>query len=118
MEVVMDALERLVLLASIDSEICCLDHGPYGEEASAVDYIVVPIGDLQKKVREYDLTIPVCEDCLKSLTDDEWTLLFCLECTSSHWVLNKLAKLDYPKSPVWLCGCPKCKDKAETNIHM
>ncbi len=114
----MDALERLVLLTSLGSEVCCLNHDQHGDEAPAIDYIVIPVGNLQKNVREYDLTIPVCQDCLDALVNVEWTLLFCLECTSSQWVLNKLSKLDYPKSPMWLCGCPKCKDEANTKVFM
>ncbi|MBU0729808.1 MAG: hypothetical protein KKE17_12005 [Proteobacteria bacterium] len=112
----MDKYESLVLLADLENVFCELNHGKDAvvENHRACDYIVVPFGskdsnDVATSVRE--MVIPVCRDCIDALQGDEWTLLYCFECSSSRWVLREVAKNQYRHHVLWLRGCPDCTSK-------
>lgn len=113
----MDGIEKLVLLSELsNSEYCQLNHGPNTIEKDyiAVDYLICPIGykeseNIQVVVKE--LTIPICQECVDGLNNDNWVLIYCLSCLNSQWIYKLLAKMKYPTNIVWLNGCPKCTKK-------
>ena len=116
----MKADEKFVLLAELHDAHCELNHGQKDDPVDhpAVNYITIPLGDRTSKETDKELTIPVCVECLQALEGDEWTLLYCLECTASAWVCQEYAKLRYENAKtgqhyhmIALAGCPKCSKK-------
>lgn len=114
----MSGINELVLLSELASEDvrCELNHGPgtNDEFYPAVCFIVLPIGqnegnDIYKQ--EHELTISVCKECSEALQEDEWTLLFCVTCTSSQWIARQQSKMRYRHHIVWLQGCPECTNE-------
>jgi hypothetical protein len=113
-----DPIEKLALMASLTEEVCGLSHGPEGEEAKAVDYIMQGLGIVEgegvQKVEDR-IVIPVCADCAEALRSDTWVLLYCLGCNSSQWVLKQLARREYKTNLMWLGDCPECRETEKTN---
>jgi len=111
----MDTIDTVRLLAELEGEHCWLNHGPQTkqEDYPASDYIVIPFGDAKKEIQtpDRDLVVPVCLECAQALIGDEWTLLYCFECNTSHWVNRSLAKNRYRHHILWLRGCPDCTNK-------
>lgn len=111
----MDTIDSVRLLVELEGEHCGLNHGPKTrpEDYLASDYIVIPFGDTQKEIHIADrnLVVPVCLDCAQALTGNEWTLFYCFECNTSHWVNRNLAKNNYRHHILWLKGCPDCTNK-------
>ncbi len=114
--------EKFILLAELDSSHCELSHGPNfsPEDYPAVEYITIPLGDreLKEANTESEMVVPVCAECLQALAGNEWTLLFCLECSSSQWISQETARLRYENINtgahyhiLGLLGCPKCAKK-------
>ncbi|MDA8164298.1 MAG: hypothetical protein M0017_04620 [Desulfobacteraceae bacterium] len=111
----MDIYDKAILLAALDSEYCQLSHGPFDtrENHKAVDFLVCPLGyregeGVEVQVRE--LTIPICSDCADGLHDEEWTLLYCLNCLASQWILRPISRLRYRHNLIWLGSCPHCAE--------
>ena len=111
----MNEIDKLVLLAELEGETCGLNHGEDDEDHFAVDYLTIPMASVKDPEDKFDTTIPICQDCLNALYGDEWTLLFCLDCGSSAWVLQAAAKLKYTHLQsgkhyhmLGLKGCPHC----------
>lgn len=112
----MDAIDKLHLLADLGESHCELNHGPGADnnEWPAVDYIVLPLGYQDSELIEVaarELVIPICAECAGALMAEEWTLLYCFECNSSHWVHRQHAKNDYRHHLLWLRGCPDCTNE-------
>lgn len=107
-----DEIDAIGLQADLAHSYCQLNHGPRDTVPhNAVDYLILPVGkqDSQGRVSEAaDLVIPICSDCLTGLNDESWTLLYCLDCNQSQWILRELAKMDYRHHVIWLKGCPTC----------
>lgn len=110
-----DEIDALGLQADLAHSHCQLNHGPRDlEPHAAVDYLVLPIGtkDSTGKIsNQSELVIPICQDCLEGLRDEAWTLLYCLDCNESQWVLRELSRIRYRHNVLWLRGCPKCGGK-------
>jgi len=109
----MNEFDRLQLLAQLSSEFCELNHGPdtRRHDFPAANYLAVPIGYQQNDLQEVtarELVVPICLDCAEALVGNDWTLLYCLECASSHWIYRPLAKHRYRHHILWLKGCPDC----------
>ncbi len=109
----MDEIDRLQLLANLSEEFCELNHGPdtNREDFPASNYTITPIGYTDNEIEEVtarELVIPVCHECAEALQGEEWTLLYCLECSESRWVYRQLAKNNYRHHILWLKGCPDC----------
>ena len=109
----MDELDRLHLLTQLAEEFCDLNHGPNSrrEDFPAVNYLVLPVGYKENVIQEVtarELVVPVCHCCATALQGNEWTLLFCSECSASRWVCRQLAKNAYRHHILWLGGCPDC----------
>ena len=107
-----DEIDALGLEADLAHSKCELNHGSRDKDTHpAVDYLVLPIGKQDAKglvTDQSELVIPICQECLDGLTDEAWTLLYCLDCNESQWILRKLAKMKYRHNLIWLRGCPKC----------
>jgi hypothetical protein len=109
----MDVTEKIRLLADLEEEHCELNHGPRTNPAEypAVDYLTLPIGFKENSIKTVtvrELVVPVCFECVHALLHDEWTLLYCFECSHSRWVNRELAKNSYKHHILWLRGCPDC----------
>lgn len=112
----MHEIDRIQLLADLAGEHCELNHGPNTNRADyvATDYIVLPFGYKENQVKTTtarELVIPVCYECAQALLQNEWTLLYCFECTHSRWVCRQLAKNSYRHHILWLRGCPDCTNE-------
>ncbi len=112
----MDAIDKMHLLADLAQSHCELNHGPDidNKDHPAVDYIVLPLGYEDNEVVETtarELVIPVCGECAQAIAGEEWTLLYCFECNSSHWLHRQLAKNKYRHHVLWLRGCPDCSNE-------
>ena len=112
----MDAIDKVRLMAELSNEHCTLNHGSGTEndKISAADYLAVSFGYAENDVQEVavrDLIIPVCFECALALKGDEWTLLYCFECTNNRWVCRKLARNNYRHHILWLRGCPDCTNE-------
>ena len=112
----MNETDQIRLLADLEDEHCELNHGPSTnpEDNPATDYIILPIGyqeDSIKSVTVRELVVPVCFDCAQALLHDEWTLLYCFECSHSRWVYRPLARNNYRHHILWLRGCPDCSNE-------
>ncbi|PLX49600.1 MAG: hypothetical protein C0613_06825 [Desulfobulbaceae bacterium] len=110
-----DEIDAIGLQADLAHSHCQLNHGPRDTAPHrAVDYLILPVGrkDTEGRVSEAaDLVIPICSACLAALNDEAWTLLYCLDCNQSQWILRELAKMDYRHHLIWLKGCPKCSTR-------
>ena len=109
----MDAIDKLGLLANLQGESCELNHGPNTrrEKHPAVDYIIQPFGYNVNEIEEVsvrEMLVPVCAECAEALRGNEWTLFYCFECCSSHWVYRAFARNRYRHHILWLKGCPEC----------
>lgn len=111
----MEATEKLGMMAEMQSEHCNLSHGPGVDtsEISAVDWLLIPIGHLETKRVTGELAIPMCAECVDYLLDDNWVLLYCVECLESQWVYKPLAKLKYEKNIVLNVGCKNCSNRTK-----
>lgn len=112
----MNAIDRLQLLAELETGSCELNHGPgtRSQDYPASDYLVMPVGYQESPVIEVatrELVIPICTDCVTALLGYDWTLLYCFECCSSQWVYRKFARFDYRHHILWLRGCPECTNE-------
>ena len=112
----MNEIDQIRLLADLDEEHCELNHGPdtNPEQYQATDYLILPIGyqeDSIQSVTVREMVIPVCFDCAQALLRDEWTLLYCFECSHSRWVYRPLARNSYRHHILWLRGCPDCSNE-------
>jgi len=112
----MNETDQIRLLADLDDEHCELNHGPNTNPGDnpATDYIILPIGYQENSIQSVtarELVIPVCFDCAQALLHDEWTLLYCFECSYNHWVYRPLARNNYRHHILWLRGCPDCSNE-------
>ena len=108
--------EMVAAAAGVGESYCELNHGPdtIGSDYTAANMLIIPIG---RRISESELEevrklfIPVCHECAEGLNSDEWTLVYCLECASNHWIYRPLARLQYRHHVLWLKGCPDCTGK-------
>ena len=112
----MNEIDQIRLLADLEEEHCELNHGPNTkpEDNPATDYIIIPIGYQENSIESVtvrELVIPVCFDCAQALLHDEWTLLYCFECSQSRWIYRPLARNSYRHHILWLRGCPDCTNE-------
>ena len=78
----------------------------------AIDYINQKIGYTGQVM--YEVTIPICEECVQRLQATEYVLLYCLKCADNKWVYKPYAKLDYYNKHIcWMSCCPECKEPDE-----
>ncbi len=107
-----DDIDKLGLQAELVHTVCQLNHGSYDKENhQAVDYLVIPMGEDQGNDTTHsdaEMVIPICHECAEALQGDEWTLIYCLDCGKSHWVLRALSRLNYRHHIIWIKGCPEC----------
>lgn len=112
----MNEIEKIRLLADLEEEHCELNHGPNTNPGDypAADYVSIPFGYKENSIKAVtvrELVIPVCYECAQALLHDEWTLLYCFDCSHSRWINRELAKNSYRHHILWLRGCPDCSNK-------
>lgn len=97
---------------------CALKHAPGEEVPPPVDYIVIPLGNIETGETIHELTIPVCEECAEALYSKEWVLILCLRCSANQWICRELAQLKYFHKTsgklykmIGLYGCPECNNE-------
>lgn len=107
-----DEIDAIGLQSELAHSHCELNHGRRDTDPHpAVDYLVLPIGTKNSNGKisdQSDLVIPICQECLEGLSDEAWTLLYCLDCNESQWLLREMSKMKYRHNIIWLRGCPKC----------
>lgn len=106
----MDAIDKLAILAELDSDHCQLHHGAgtNKEDYKAIDVIVK---EFQNEAgHSKHLYIPICKYCADKMSDSNWILMYCFECDANRWVDRRMAKQNYSPehSTLWLRGCPDC----------
>lgn len=113
-----NVFNKIMAFAHLTDRTCGLKHSKEdsAKEHPAIDYLCQNIGN--KVTGEYveQLQIPVCEECVNALSDENWILVYCLECNNSQWIYRPKAKKNYPEGNLvyWLNECPHCievKDK-------
>lgn len=107
-----ERLDELLAMINLIDECCHLNHGLDITPPPAVDYLCQYVGKIKESVGIADslLRIPICEECITALYDEDWLLFYCLVCNSSQWLIKSKAKKHYPKweSVKFLSMCPKC----------
>ena len=103
--------DQLAILADMDT--CQLNHGPE-DPPKAVDVIVQRFGYMETplvEVCKFEVVIPICMECLRSIQGHRWTLAYCFSCNASVWFDRRASKLSYRHDILWLRGCPDCTGK-------
>ena len=114
----MNDAEKLIAKFDLIDNHCYLNHGPDIDtsEIESVEQLVCPIGynesDIVTVVKR-ELIIPICEECANALCENEWLLIYCIECNNNHWINREYASNKYHPSDhiIWLKGCPECTKK-------
>lgn len=104
-------LDHLIAEIGLIGEKCHLNHGIGEKTPDAVEYLCQYIGKQDDLDIKPDLLrIPICNECINALYDEDWLLFYCLTCNSSQWLLKSKAKKLYPKweSIRFLHTCPNC----------
>jgi hypothetical protein len=89
---------------------CGLKHSEYdpSENHQAVAYLSQWI----KNICDYQVRVPVCQECSEALEDENWILCYCIVCHASQWIFRPWAKRKYPAGNLvyWMDQCPKCTE--------
>lgn len=125
-----EALGFFIAKTNLVYEDCHLNHGPGVPAPKAINYLCQRLDDLSEV--EYNasllsipefmsntdelgdvLRIPICEECIEGLYDEDWLLFYCLTCNSSQWLIKSKAKKYYPawESIRFLVECPICTNR-------
>ena len=106
-------LDYLLSKLNLVGVTCHLNHGVGEKPPSAMEYLCQYIGkqDDPDTIPEL-LRVPICEECVIALYDENWLLFYCLTCDSSQWLLKSKARKLYPKweSVRFLHTCPNCDE--------
>lgn len=105
-------LDNLIAEVELEGETCVLNHHD-SLERPAVDFLCHQMGYLlPDKTYEADteLRIPICEECVNALTNNDWILFYCVGCNESQWLKKDLAKMNYQEGTnmIALKKCPRC----------
>lgn len=105
-----DELDTLILKAKLMNETCALEHE---EKKEATAYI-------RQKFSFFEIIIPVCKECIEKLKNDDWILLYCVECCNSKWVYksdsNHKHLYQEGEHIRWMKICPVCYISEYENI--
>lgn len=107
-------LEDMVANLELEGEHCYLKHSSVdpAENHPAVDYLCQRLGNIEFKIAHHELRIPICQECIEALYDENWILVFCSNCTKSQWIYRPKAKLIHPPgNGIYLLDvCPHCAE--------
>lgn len=110
------ALDNLVAQAELEGATCALKHSKFDPSGNhpAVNYLCQGVGDTETKVTEYAVRIPICEECMEALYNEDWILVYCINCNKSQWIYRPLAKRGHQGGNIiyWLDVCPHCAEIA------
>jgi len=111
-ETLNDALAR----AELEGQTCGLKHSAAdpAENHPAVDYLCQNLGNPKTDEVSSQIRIPVCQECVDALYDEEWILAYCIYCHKSQWINRRLAKNEHPpgNGVYWCDVCPFCAEIA------
>ena len=111
-----EQLNTMVNHLELEGEHCYLKHSEAdpAENHPAVDYLCQRLGDKKFKLAHQEIRIPICQECVDALYDEDWILVFCSNCTKSQWIYRPKAKLVHPpgNGVYWLDVCPYCAEIA------
>jgi hypothetical protein len=114
---VTEDLEYLLARVELEGETCGLKHSKHdpAEDHEAVDYLVQNLGDQKTGMVTQQIRIPVCQECVDALSDNNWILVYCIHCHKSQWISRRLAKKEYPEGNLiyWTDVCPFCAEIAD-----
>lgn len=101
---------KMAMKMNLEVEECKLKHD---EPRPAVDYVCRRYGDIT-------LSIPICEECVELMMDDEHVLLYCENCHSNHWihVPSSMRQYHYEKGEKikWMPACPYCSTITQEEV--
>ena len=97
--------DKLAMMANLSVEPCGLRHD---NPRKAINYVC----------QEFDggeiLTIPICVTCEIKMGDNDWILLYCMNCHSNHWIFkpDSMRQYHYGEGEVikWMPACPYCSE--------
>lgn len=101
--------------AGLKNEHCGLKHSIVdpAENHQAIDYIVQNFG--MEDEPDVQIIVPVCAECIEALHDDDWILLYCINCMESQWIYKPKSKKPElygdGERIRWLKYCPHCYEK-------
>lgn len=108
-----ESIDNLTAKLDLIGEKCHLKHGPKNmdiEIPNAVDYLCQYFGFNKERSITEMLRIPICRDCIAGLYDDDWALVYCINCNSSQWFYKpKVPHIEFHTDVVWLDKCPECE---------
>lgn len=111
-------LQEIAALADLDNETCGLKHSKAdpSENHPAVDYLCHMMGittEEGEEISDAQLRVPVCQECVDALLDNEWILFYCVYCGESQWMSRSKAKNNYSDDTKVIAfkACPKCYSK-------
>ena len=117
------SLNDMMSKIELFDETCGLKHSieDPAENHKAVNYLCQRLGNSKINSQDQEIRIPICEECVDALNDENWILVYCVYCFKSQWVCRRLAKKTYPKGNLiyWLDVCPFCSevtDRYEENV--
>lgn len=125
-----EALDFFIARMNLAYEDCHLNHGIGIRPPKAINYLCQRLDDLSEiehnpsllSIPEFMsnlnrngdvLQIPICNECIEALYDEDWLLFYCLTCNSSQWLIKSKAKKLYPpwESIRFLVECPICTNR-------
>jgi hypothetical protein len=110
-------LNNMMAKIELENTTCGLKHSSEdpAENHKAVDYICQRLGNKDIDSEDQEIRIPVCNECIEALHDENWILVFCVYCFKSQWICRRLAKKKYPKGNLiyWLDVCPFCSEVSD-----
>ena len=108
-------IDNVLAFADLDGEHCHLKHSKEdpAENHPAVDYLCQNFGNNDNI--DFAVRIPICQECVEALLQDEWVLCYCINCNSSQWIHKKYSKLQWPFwiHIKWMDICPVCAEFGE-----
>ena len=111
-----ETLNDMIALAELEGQTCGLKHSSVdpAENHLAVDYLCQNMGDPRTGEVSSQIRIPICQECIEALYDENWILAYCVHCNKSQWIYRPKAKKVHPPGNgiYWLDVCPFCAEIA------
>jgi len=108
--------EMMMARVELAGEDCHLKHSHLDpvENHPAVDYLCQKLGDTKTDIEIQELRIPICQECVEALYDEDWILAYCTYCHASQWIFRPRSKVEHPPGNgiYWMDVCPHCAEIA------
>lgn len=110
MELLDTFLHEFLAKVELHGECCGLKHSEKfpRQEYIATNYLCQQYG--VDGICDGIISIPVCDECVEALYDENWILFYCVNCNESQWLLRSKAKKEYSKDKnvYFFKKCPHC----------